>query len=67
MTVLGFLADIGSMSNRILVMADKIGEMADRIIMHTEELMVTLVNQNGTSSLIISRMERSSAGTFPFS
>ena len=57
-TVLGLSADIGEMANRILLMADEIGEMADKIgvmadrIVHTEELMVSLVNQNGTSTLI---------------
>lgn len=45
-TVLQLSTDIGTM-------ADKIGVMADRIV-HTEQLMVSLVNQNGTSTLITS-------------
>ena len=59
-TVLGLSADIGTMADRILLMAGEIGKMADKIgvmadrIVHTEELMVSLVNQNGTSTLITS-------------
>lgn len=62
-TVLKLSSDIGLMANRILLMAEEIGEMADKIgvmadrIVHTEELMVSLVNQNGTSTLITAPVE----------
>ena len=62
-TVLSLSADIGTMADRILVMADKIGVMADRIV-HTEELMVSLVNQQGTSTLIMSPTEGASVSKY---
>lgn len=62
-TVLKLSSDIGLMADRILVMADKIGVMADRIV-HTEELMVSLVNQNGTSTLITYPTEGTYVSTY---
>jgi hypothetical protein len=61
--VLQLSTDIGSMADRILVMADKIGVMADRIV-HTEQLMVSLVNQNGTSTLITSPADGTSVSKY---
>jgi len=55
-TVLALSTDIG-------LMADKIGVMADRIV-HTEQLMVSLVNQNGTSTLITSPTEGAYVSTY---
>ncbi|MCK4710313.1 MAG: hypothetical protein KAU21_16980 [Gammaproteobacteria bacterium] len=48
--------DIGVMADRILLMSDDIGEMSDRIV-HTEELLVSLVSDGGISSLITSPVE----------
>lgn len=62
-TVLQLSSDIGSMADRILVMADKIGVMADRIV-HTEQMMASLVNQNGTSTLITSPTEGAYVSTY---
>jgi hypothetical protein len=62
-TVLALSTDIGTMADRILVMADKIGVMADRIV-HTEQLMVSLVNQNGTSTLITSPIDGASVSKY---
>ncbi len=62
-TVLALSSDIGTMADRILVMADKIGVMADRIV-HTEQLMISLVNQNGTSTLITYPTEGAYVSTY---
>lgn len=50
--------NIGIMADRILIMADKIGEMSDRIVA-TEQLMATLVSQQGPAALMISPVEAS--------
>lgn len=54
--ILGLSDDIGEMADRIIVMAGEIGIMADRIV-HTEELIVSLVENGGISSLITSPAE----------
>jgi len=48
------------MAGRIGVMADRIGEMADRIV-HTEELIVELVDDQNALSLILSPAEGDAA------